>query len=93
MDNADMENKEESYKIWCRKVLFTVQLAVLVSMLITSIVNIIMKTGNLSLWTALLGSSLGFILPTPKFTPTTKPMLSMTPQSSVGNSVPSSILS
>lgn len=60
-------DKGEDYRVWCKRVLFMVQILVLVSMLITSIVNIIMKTGNLSLWTALLGSSLGYLLPTPRF--------------------------
>lgn len=62
--------------IWFKKVLFVVQLLVLVSIMITSIVNIMMKTGNLPLWTALLGSSLGYLLPTPKLS---KSMKSETP--------------
>lgn len=59
-------SKIEQQKMYYKKILFIVQLLVLVSMLITSIVNIIMKTGNLPLWTALLGSSLGYLLPTPR---------------------------
>lgn len=60
-------------QIWFKKVLFSVQLFVLVAMLFTAIANIILKTGNLSLWTALLGSSFGFLLPTPKYPRSLKP--------------------
>ena len=81
--------KTEEYRIWCKKVLFIVQLAVLVSMVITSIANIVCKTGNLPLWTALLGSTLGFILPTPKF-PSHKVGEKNT--SSPNTSIPSSIV-
>ena len=60
-------NEVEVHKIWCKKVLFIVQIVTLIAMIIISIVNIIYKTGNLPLWTALLGTSLGFILPAPRF--------------------------
>lgn len=54
------------HRMWYKKVLFSVQLIVLIAMLITAITNIVLKTGNLPLWTAVLGSSLGYLLPNPK---------------------------
>ena len=61
-----MDNVENN-KIWYKKVLFLVQIITLISMIIISITNIIYKTGNLPLWTALLGTSLGYILSAPQF--------------------------
>lgn len=57
----------EAHKIWYKKLLFLVQISTLLAMIIISIINIIYKTGNLPLWTALLGTSLGYILPAPRF--------------------------
>lgn len=72
--------------LWFKKVLFIVQLLVLVSIMLTSIANIMLKTGNLPLWTALLGSSLGYLLPTPKLSKSLK-----TEKTSQTNSQASSI--
>lgn len=60
-------DRNSDYHSWAKKVLFIVQLLVLIFMMMTALTNIILKTGNLPLWTALLGSSLGFLLPNPKF--------------------------
>ena len=79
-------DQSEDYKTWCKKVLFIVQLVVLLSMVLTAIVNIVMKTGDLPLWTALLGSSLGYLLPTPGF------RVSKATENVSGTSVPSSIV-
>ena len=76
-------NDVESHKIWCKKILFMVQLITLLCMIITSILNIIYKTGNLPLWTALLGSSLGYLLPSPRFKVNKSEGLNGSPPSSV----------
>ena len=49
-----------------QKVLFYFQLFMIFCVAITSIINIILKTGNMVLWTSLLSSSIGYILPTPR---------------------------
>jgi hypothetical protein len=46
--------------------LFFVQVAVILIVVITSIVNLTLERGNTNLWTALLSSCLGYILPNPK---------------------------
>lgn len=46
--------------------LFLVQVLVILIVVITSIVNLTIENGNLNLWTALLSSCLGYILPNPK---------------------------
>ena len=79
-------DQSEDYKTWCKKVLFIVQSVVLLSMVLAAIVNIFMKTGNLSLWTALLGSSLGYLLQTPRF------RVSKATENISGTSVPSLIV-
>ena len=79
-------DQSEDYKTWCKKVVFILQSAVLISMVLTAIGNIFMKTGNLPLWTALLGSSLSYLLPTPDF------RVSKATENVSGTSVPSSIV-
>lgn len=46
--------------------LFVVQVLVILIVVITSVVNLTIENGNLNLWTALLSSCLGYILPNPK---------------------------
>jgi hypothetical protein len=49
--------------------LFIVQVIVILIVVITSITNLTLENGNLNLWTALLSSCLGYILPNPKIKP------------------------
>jgi hypothetical protein len=49
-----------------RKTLFYFQLTTIALVMIISFANIVLKTGNLVLWTSLVSSSLGYILPNPK---------------------------
>jgi hypothetical protein len=47
-------------------VLFFVQIFIILIIMITSIINITLKTGNEHLWSGLLCTSLGLVLPHPK---------------------------
>ena len=63
---------------------FFAQVLLLYIVVVTSIVNLSLNAGNATLWTALLSSCLGYILPAPKLS---KPKLTLTPTSSTANSV------
>ena len=62
---SDVESKRISYRS-PRHLLFLFQVIVIFIVVITSIVNLTIENGNLNLWTALLSSCLGYILPNPK---------------------------
>ena len=48
------------------RIQFLFQLTIIFIIITTSLVCIIRQTGNLTLWTALLGVGLGYALPSPK---------------------------
>lgn len=54
------------YFPYSEDLLFVVQVFVILIVVITSVVNLSCENGNLQMWTALLSSSLGYILPNPK---------------------------
>lgn len=83
-------DQSEEYKIWYKRILFLVQISTLIGMIIVSIANITIykkESGNLPLWTALLGTSLGYLLPSPKF------KINHSSGSIGSSSIPSSIVS
>lgn len=47
-------------------IIFTVQAIAILSVIIASLINLSLKTGNQQLWTVVLTSTLGYILPAPK---------------------------
>ena len=66
MDNSS----ETSWYIFGKRVpkveaVFFTQIIILYIVIITCIVNLSIKNGDSNLWTALLSSSLGYILPNP----------------------------
>ena len=66
MDNSS----EASWYIFGKRVpkveaVFFTQIIILYIVIITCIVNLSIKNGDSNLWTALLSSSLGYILPNP----------------------------
>lgn len=63
--NGNLVN-ENSFNDPYKQTLFFFQIFVLVSLIFISIANMIIKTGNLPPWTALLGSSMGYLLPSPR---------------------------
>ena len=48
------------------RILFYFQLLIIFIIITTSLAGIIEQTGNIALWTALLGVGLGYVLPSPK---------------------------
>lgn len=54
-------------------ILFTSQIAILFVVIIASLVNLTFNYGNQNLWTVVLTSSLGYIMPNPKLKRETKP--------------------
>jgi hypothetical protein len=49
--------------------LFTAQIVVIIIVITTSIYNLTCNIGDTNLWTALLSSSIGYILPNPSLKP------------------------
>ena len=47
-------------------VLFAVQVTVIFIVICTSLINLTFENGNKNLWTLILSSSLGYILPNPR---------------------------
>ena len=47
-------------------IIFTVQAVAILSVIIASLINLSLRTGNQQLWTVVLTSTLGYILPSPK---------------------------
>ena len=47
-------------------ILFSVQVLIIFVVIFTSLINLTFKYGNQQLWTVLLTSSLGYLLPNPK---------------------------
>ena len=48
------------------QVVYFSQIVLLYTIIITCIINLSLKNGDSNLWTALLSSSIGYILPAPK---------------------------
>lgn len=49
--------------------LFTVQVMAIFVSVVAAILNISFQTGNLEVWTMLLVSSMGYLMPNPQFKP------------------------
>lgn len=50
------------------KILFFIQVFVLLTIIITSLINLtVLRSGSKTLWISLLSSSIGYLLPNPKF--------------------------
>jgi hypothetical protein len=47
-------------------ILFTVQIAIIFIVVLTSLINLTLEYGNQNLWTVVLTSSLGYVMPNPK---------------------------
>lgn len=47
-------------------ILFTVQVAIIFIVVCTSLINLTLGYGNQNLWTVVLTSSLGYVMPNPK---------------------------
>jgi hypothetical protein len=47
-------------------ILFTVQIAIIFIVVCTSLINLSLGYGNQNLWTCVLTSSLGYVMPNPK---------------------------
>ena len=58
--------KRQVYK--AEIILFAVQVSVIFIVICTSLANLMFENGNKNLWTVILTSSLGYILPNPKIT-------------------------
>lgn len=65
------------YRVSKSEVVFFTQVVLLYIVIVTCIVNLSIKNGDSNLWTALLSSSLGYILPNPSLKKQ-KPMTSET---------------
>ena len=50
-------------------ILYVFQMIIILSVVWTSIYNLTHKTGDPTLWTTLLSSSIGYVLPSPSITP------------------------
>ena len=48
--------------------LFLVQVVTTLIVVISAVVNLSIQSGNVELWTMILTSSLGYLMPNPKFT-------------------------
>lgn len=48
--------------------LFLVQVVAILVVVIASVVNLSLSTGNVELWTMILTASFGYLMPNPKFT-------------------------
>ena len=59
--NFNMKKKEKAELI-----LFGVQVSVIFIVICTSLINLTLDNGNKNLWTVILTSSLGYILPNPR---------------------------
>jgi len=68
MDNGQRNDywKFCGYGLNRSQVVYFSQIIVIYIMIITCIVNLSIKNGDSNLWTALLSSCLGYILPAPK---------------------------
>lgn len=60
-------------KIPKREATYFSQVILIYIVVITCILNLSLKNGDSNLWTALMSSSLGYLLPSPKISSATKP--------------------
>ena len=68
--NTEEEGSEKSWCIWGSKVprseiQFFSQVVILYTVILISIINLSVRVDNRELWTAILSSSLGYLLPNP----------------------------
>jgi hypothetical protein len=54
------------YPVSKSKIVFFAQIVIVYIVIITSLFNLTFRNGDNQLWTALLSSSIGYILPAPK---------------------------
>lgn len=64
IDNSDVKNYRNLYP--SNLILFIFQMLIILIVVCMSIYNLTFNTGDTSMWTALLSSSIGYILPNPK---------------------------
>lgn len=66
MDSAGREWKVCGYGMNRSQVVYFSQIIIIYIMIITCILNLSFKNGDSNLWIVLIGSCLGYILPSPK---------------------------
>lgn len=83
MHSGIMERRRPHRQLWNilgkklpdNEVVFFAQVILVYIVILTSIINLSRGAGDSNLWTCLMGSCLGYLLPNPKIDPTIRPRL------------------
>ena len=82
VDNPSVTSKWTcfGYKFPRQEVVFFSQILIIYIVILTCLINLSVGTGESNLWTALLGSCLGYIMPNPSMSKKNGPLLRHTAQ-------------